>query len=59
MTHSIFTDIKEIMDGTWSSDQKKERLKSQEGLRKFEPPPPPPKEEKGPSEDSPPAPQQA
>lgn len=53
------TDVEKIMDGSWDADQKRERLKSQEDLRKITPPPPPPKEEKGPSEDTPPAPQQA
>lgn len=53
------TDVKEIMDGTWNTEQKRERLKTQKGLRKVEPPPPPPKEEKGPLEDTPPEPQQA
>lgn len=38
------TDVKEIMDGTWNTDKKKERVQSQDDLRKV--PPPPPKEDK-------------
>jgi len=48
-------DVKKIMDGTWSADDKRSRLKDQEDLRKA--PPPPPKEVK--DEDLPPEPQQA
>lgn len=35
-------DIKEIMDGTWSADLKRERLKSADELQRKTPPPPPP-----------------
>lgn len=53
-------DVKEIMDGTWDNEKKKQRVKSQEGLRKIEPPPPPKKEMNSTGEeDSPPEPQQA
>jgi cell division protease FtsH len=38
-------DIKEIMEGTWDSEKKKERLKKAEDLQINEPPPPPPKRE--------------
>lgn len=34
-------DIKEIMDGSWSIDKKKERIKEAESLQKKTPPPPP------------------
>lgn len=38
------TDIKEILDGSWNVEKKRERLKVQENLQKKTPPPPPPKE---------------
>ena len=42
------TDIKKIMDGSWSSDEKRTRLKSADDLQRKVPPPPPifPVEEK-------------
>lgn len=35
------TDVKEIMDGSWDAEKKRERLKSAEGLQKINPPPVP------------------
>lgn len=35
------TDIKEIMDGSWNTDAKRERLKKADELQKKNPPPPP------------------
>lgn len=36
------TDIKKIMDGTWSADEKRERLQAADELQRKQPPPPPP-----------------
>ena len=36
------TDIKKIMDGSWSIDEKRVRVKAAEDLQKKVPPPPPP-----------------
>ena len=36
------TDIKKIMDGSWSVDEKRSRVKAAEELQKKSPPPPPP-----------------
>jgi cell division protease FtsH len=36
------TDIKEMMDGSWNIEKKRERLKAADELQKINPPPPPP-----------------
>lgn len=36
------TDVKEIMDGTWSAEKKRSRLKAADELQRKIPPPPPP-----------------
>jgi cell division protease FtsH len=36
------TDIKEIMDGTWDAQKKRDRLKAADALQMKNPPPPPP-----------------
>lgn len=36
------TDIKKIMDGTWNTDEKRQRLQAADELQRKQPPPPPP-----------------
>ena len=39
-------DVKKIMDNTWNTEEKRERIKAQDGLQRISPPPPPPKQKR-------------